>query len=183
MEVTQNSKYSARFSDRWTRCWSPIRRNDSAYLAYEAIAHSARISRHRRLRLVAGSELAAALAFAAQHGIPTASCRPANWTTRYARNDGNRCFTVRTSSLPRWNSPPRTRLRPPRLRDERRRPRRLPPGQKAAALHNALAPLAAACLPSRRSAPWPRGRPRLADKPPAPALLAHRIRRAVTAET
>src|ERR1035438_6673775 len=121
---------------------------DSAYLAYEA--H--RALGGRMLAVIADSaslprrELAAALAFAAQHGIPTRILQTRELDNPdYARNDGNRCFHCKDELF--------TQMETARLElgfhhiaygmnaDDRADFR---PGQKAAALHNALAPLAAA---------------------------------------
>ena len=123
---------------------------DSAYLAYEA--H--RALGGRMLAVIADSaslprrELAAALAFAAQHGIPTRILQTRELDNPdYARNDGNRCFHCKDELF--------TQMETARLElafahiaygmnaDDRADFR---PGQKAAALHNALAPLAAALL-------------------------------------
>ena len=78
---------------------------DSAYLAYEA--H--RVLGEQMLAVIADSpslprrELAAALDFAAQHGIPVHILQTRELDDpKYARNDGERCFTARTNCSPRW---------------------------------------------------------------------------------
>jgi uncharacterized protein len=161
---------------------------DSAYLAYEA--H--RALGGRMLAVIADSaslprrELAAALAFAAQHGIPTRILQTRELDNPdYARNDGNRCFHCKDELF--------TQMETARLElafahiaygmnaDDRADFR---PGQKAAALHNALAPLAAALLTKHEVRALAREAGlALADKP-ASACLSSRIEygRAVTAE-
>jgi pyridinium-3,5-biscarboxylic acid mononucleotide sulfurtransferase len=161
---------------------------DSAYLAYEA--H--RALGDRMIAVIADSpslprrELAAALDFAAQHGIPTHILQTRELEDPdYARNDQNRCFHCKDELF--------TQMEAARLQlgfahlaygmnvDDRRDFR---PGQKAAVLHNALAPLAAANLSKEdiRTLAREAGLT-LADKP-ASACLSSRIEygRSVTAE-
>ena len=132
---------------------------DSAYLAFAAY----QVLGDRMLAVIADSpslprrELAAALDFASDHGIPTHILLTRELDDpNYARNDRNRCFHCKDELF--------TQMEAARLQlgfkhiaygmnmDDRGDFR---PGQKAAAMHNALAPLAAAILPSRRFAPWP----------------------------
>jgi uncharacterized protein len=161
---------------------------DSAYLAY--IAH--RILGDRMLGVIADSpslprkELAAALAFASEHSIPIRILQTRELDDpNYARNDQNRCFHCKDELF--------TQMEATRLElgfahlaygmnlDDRGDFR---PGQKAATLHNAIAPLAAANLTKAeiRSLAREAGLT-LADKP-ASACLSSRIEygRAVTAE-
>ena len=161
---------------------------DSAYLAY--IAH--RILGDRMLGVIADSpslprkELAAALAFASEHSIPIRILQTRELDDpNYARNDQNRCFHCKDELF--------TQMEATRLElgfahlaygmnlDDRGDFR---PGQKAATLHNAIAPLAAANLTKTeiRSLAREAGLT-LADKP-ASACLSSRIEygRAVTAE-
>jgi pyridinium-3,5-biscarboxylic acid mononucleotide sulfurtransferase len=161
---------------------------DSAYLAYEA--H--RALGDRMLAVIADSaslprqELAAALAFASEHGIPTHILQTRELEDpNYTRNDHNRCFHCKDELF--------TQMEAARLElgfaqiaygmntDDRAEFR---PGQKAAALHKALAPLAAANLSKTdiRTLAREAGLA-LADKP-ASACLSSRIEygRPVTAE-
>jgi uncharacterized protein len=161
---------------------------DSAYLAYEA--H--RALGNRMLAVIADSpslprrELAAALDFAAGLGIPTHILQTRELEDpNYVRNDGNRCFHCKDELF--------TQMEAARLElgfahlaygmntDDRRDFR---PGQQAAALHNALAPLAAALLTKQEIRTLARDAGlSLADKP-ASACLSSRIEygRPVTAE-
>jgi uncharacterized protein len=161
---------------------------DSAYLAY--LAH--RVLGERMLAIIADSpslpraELAAALDFAAQHGIPIQILQTRELDDpKYARNDGDRCFHCKDELF--------TRMEAERLRlgfahlaygrnlddDGDRRP-----GQRAAEQHQALAPLAAARLGKQEIRTLAREAGlSLADKP-ASACLSSRIEygRPVTAE-
>jgi pyridinium-3,5-biscarboxylic acid mononucleotide sulfurtransferase len=161
---------------------------DSAYLAY--VAH--RVLGDRMLAVIADSpslprkELAAALAFASEQNIPIHILQTRELEDpNYARNDQNRCFHCKDELF--------TQMETTRLElgfaylaygmnlDDRGDFR---PGQKAAALHNAIAPLAAANLTKQeiRSLAREAGLS-LADQP-ASACLSSRIEygRAVTAE-
>ena len=161
---------------------------DSAFLAY--VAHQT--LGDRMLAVIADSaslprkELAAALAFTAQHGIPTHILQTGELEKPdYVRNDAQRCFHCKDELF--------TQMEAARLRlgfahlaygmnlDDRGEFR---PGQKAAALHNALSPLVTAQLTKVeiRSLAREAGLS-LADKP-ASACLSSRIEygRPVTAE-
>jgi uncharacterized protein len=152
---------------------------DSAFLAY--VAHQ--VLGQRTIAVIADSpslprrELAAALDFAAQHGIPTHILQTRELDDpNYARNDHNRCFHCKDELF--------TQMEATRLQlgfahlaygmnlDDRND---LRPGQKAASLHNALAPLAAANLSKAdiRTLARQAGLT-LADKP-ASACLSSRI--------
>jgi uncharacterized protein len=161
---------------------------DSAFLAYTAHA----VLGDRMLAVIADSaslprrELAAALAFASQHNIPVHILQTGELNDpNYARNDQNRCFHCKDELF--------TQMEATRLKlgfahlaygmnvDDRGEFR---PGQKAAAMHNALAPLAAAGLTKDEIRTLARNAGlTLADKP-ASACLSSRIEygRAVTAE-
>jgi uncharacterized protein len=161
---------------------------DSAYLAY--IAH--RILGDRMLGVIADSpslprkELAAALAFASEQNIPIHILQTRELEDpNYARNDQNRCFHCKDELF--------TQMEATRLElgfaylaygmnlDDRGDFR---PGQKAAALHNAIAPLAAANLTKQEIRTLAREAGlSLADKP-ASACLSSRIEygRTVTTE-
>jgi pyridinium-3,5-biscarboxylic acid mononucleotide sulfurtransferase len=161
---------------------------DSAYLAY--LAH--RILGDRMLAVIADSpslprkELAAALAFASEHSIPIQILQTSELDDpNYARNDQNRCFHCKDELF--------TQMEATRLElgfahlaygmnlDDRGEFR---PGQQAAALHNAIAPLAAAQLTKQEIRTLARDAGlALADKP-ASACLSSRIEygRAVTPE-
>jgi len=152
---------------------------DSAFLAYAA--HQA--LGDRMLAVIADSaslprkELAAALAFTAEHGIPTQILQTGELDKPdYIRNDAQRCFHCKDELF--------TQMEAARLSlgfehlaygmnlDDRGEFR---PGQKAAALHNALAPLVTAQLTKAeiRSLAREAGLS-LADKP-ASACLSSRI--------
>jgi uncharacterized protein len=161
---------------------------DSAYLAYAA--HQ--ILGDRMLAVIADSaslprqELAAALAFAAEHGIPTHILQTRELDDpNYARNDSNRCFHCKDELFTQMEAT-RAELGFVHLAygmnvDDRGEFR---PGQKAAALHNALAPLAAAGLTKQEIRTVARDAGlSLADKP-ASACLSSRIEygRPVTSE-
>lgn len=161
---------------------------DSAFLAY--CAHQ--VLRERMMAVIADSaslprrELAAALDFAAQHEIPihilqTRELDDAN----YARNDHNRCFHCKDELFTQMEAA-RGELGFAHLAygmnlDDRGEFR---PGQKAAAMHHAVAPLAAAELTKNEVRALARHAGlTLADKP-ASACLSSRIEygRPVTAE-
>ena len=161
---------------------------DSAYLAY--VAHL--VLGDRMLAVIADSpslprqELAAALAFAAAHNIPTHILQTRELDNpNYTRNDGNRCFHCKDELFIQMEAT-RIQLGFAHLAygmntDDRSEFR---PGQKAAALHNALAPLAAANLTKQEIRTLAREAGlAIADKP-ASACLSSRIEygRAVTAE-
>ena len=161
---------------------------DSAFLAY--VAH--RSLGDRMLAVIADSpslprqELAAALAFASEHGIPTHILQTRELDDpNYARNDQNRCFHCKDELFSQMEAA-RLQLGFAHLAygmnvDDRGDFR---PGQKAAALHNALAPLAEANLTKQEIRTLARESGlTLADKP-ASACLSSRIEygRAVTAE-
>lgn len=162
---------------------------DSAYLAYEA--H--RALGNRMVAVIADSpslprrELAAALDFAAQHGIPTRILQTRELDdANYARNDKNRCFHCKDELFTQMEAT-RSELGFAHLAygmnvDDRREFR---PGQQAAVLHNALAPLAAANMSKAdvRTLARTAGLS-IADKP-ASACLSSRIEygRPVTAES
>ena len=161
---------------------------DSAYLAYEA--HGA--LGDRMLAVIADSpslprrELAAALKFAEQHRIPVHILQTHELEDpNYARNDANRCFHCKDELF--------TRMEAARAEsgfkhlaygmnlDDRGEFR---PGQKAAALHSALAPLVTAELTKAEIRTLARDAGlELADKP-ASACLSSRIEygRPVSAE-
>jgi uncharacterized protein len=161
---------------------------DSAFLAYAAYS----VLGDRMLAVIADSaslprrELAAALTFGAEQNIPVHILQTSELSDpNYARNDQNRCFHCKDELF--------TQMEATRLElgfahlaygmnvDDRGEFR---PGQKAAAQHNALAPLAAAGLTKAEIRTLAReARLTLADKP-ASACLSSRIEygRAVTAE-
>jgi pyridinium-3,5-biscarboxylic acid mononucleotide sulfurtransferase len=161
---------------------------DSAFLAYAA--H--RALGERMLAVIADSaslprkELAAALAFTAERGIPTHILQTGELDKPdYRRNDAERCFHCKDELFTQMEAL-RVRLGFAHLAygmnlDDRGEFR---PGQKAAALHNALAPLAAAQLTKAEIRALAREVGlSIADKP-ASACLSSRIEygRAVTAE-
>jgi uncharacterized protein len=165
---------------------------DSAFLAHTA--H--RVLGDRILAVIADSpslprrELAAALAFTATHGIPTHILQTQELSDpNYIRNDAQRCFHCKDELFTQMEF---ARLslgfqhlaygmnlddQAPGVADFR-------PGQKAAALHNATAPLATAQLSKAEIRALAREAGlSLADKP-ASACLSSRLEygRAVTAE-
>jgi uncharacterized protein len=162
---------------------------DSAFLAYAA--H--RALGNRMLAVIADSaslprkELAAALAFTAQHGIPTRILQTTELDKpEYIRNDSQRCFHCKDELF--------TQMEATRLElgfahlaygmnlDDRGEFR---PGQQAAVLHNALAPLVTAGLSKNEIRTLARDAGlTIADKP-ASACLSSRIEygRPVTTET
>jgi len=161
---------------------------DSAFLAYAA--HQA--LGDRMLAVIADSaslprkELAAALAFTAQYGIPTHILQTAELEKPdYIRNDSQRCFHCKDELFTQMEAA-RVKLGFAHLAygmnlDDRGDFR---PGQKAAALHGALAPLVTAqlCKVEIRALAREAGLS-LADKP-ASACLSSRIEygRPVTVE-
>jgi uncharacterized protein len=161
---------------------------DSAYLAYAA--HLA--LGERMLAVIADSpslprkELADAVAFAERHGIPVQVLRTHELEKpEYARNDAQRCFHCKSELFTQMEEA-RQRLGFERLAygmnlDDRGEFR---PGQKAAELHGALAPLVGAGLSKQEIRELARSAGlSLADKP-ASACLSSRVEygRAVTSE-
>ena len=161
---------------------------DSAFLAYAA--HQA--LGERMLAVIADSaslprkELAAALAFTAQHGIPTQILQTGELEKPdYIRNDSQRCFHCKDELFTQMETA-RVRLGFGHLAygmnlDDRGEFR---PGQKAATLHGALTPLVNAQLSKAEIRALARTAAlSLADKP-ASACLSSRIEygRPVTAE-
>ena len=161
---------------------------DSAYLAYAA--HQA--LGERMLAVIADSpslprkELADALAFAERHGIPVQVLQTQELqNVEYARNDAQRCFHCKSELFTQMEET-RQRLGFKHLAygmnlDDRGEFR---PGQKAAELHGALAPLVDAKLSKQEIRMLAREAGlSLADKP-ASACLSSRIEygRPVTAE-
>jgi pyridinium-3,5-biscarboxylic acid mononucleotide sulfurtransferase len=161
---------------------------DSAYLAY--VAHL--VLGDRMLAVIADSpslprqELDAALAFASEHSIPIHLLQTRELDNPdYARNDSNRCFHCKDELF--------TQMETARLElgfahlaygmnlDDRGDFR---PGQKAAALHHALAPLVAANLTKQEIRALARAAGLILADKPASACLSSRIEygRAVTAE-
>jgi uncharacterized protein len=161
---------------------------DSAFLAFEA--HLA--LGNRMLAVIADSpslprrELAAALDFAAQHGIPVHILQTRELDDpNYARNDSNRCFHCKDELFTQMEAA-RVELGFAHLAygmnlDDRGEFR---PGQKAAAMHNALAPLAAASLTKQEIRTLAREAGLTLSDKPASACLSSRIEygRPVTAE-
>ena len=161
---------------------------DSAYLAYEARV----VLGDRMLAVIADSpslprrELAAALKFAEAHGIPIHILQTHELDDpNYARNDANRCFHCKDELFSQMEAA-RAKLGFQHLAygmnlDDRGEFR---PGQKAAAMHNALAPLVTAELTKSEIRALAREAGlKLADKP-ASACLSSRIEygRSVSAE-
>ncbi len=161
---------------------------DSAYLAYEA--H--RALGERMIAVIADSaslpraELAAALDFAALHGIPVRILQTRELDDpKYVRNDGDRCFHCKDELFTQMEAA-RLELGFARIAYGRNLDddADLRPGQRAAALHHALAPLAAANLGKAEVRALARAAGlTLADKP-ASACLSSRIEygRPVTVE-
>ena len=152
---------------------------DSAFLAYAA--HQA--LGERMLAVIADSaslprkELAAALAFTAQRGIPTQILQTGELEKPdYIRNDSQRCFHCKDELFTQMETA-RARLGFGHLAygmnlDDRGEFR---PGQKAAAMHGALAPLVTAQLSKAEIRTLARTAGlSLADKP-ASACLSSRI--------
>ena len=161
---------------------------DSAFLAY--VAHQ--VLGERMLAVIADSpslprkELAAALEFAAAHGIPTDILRTRELDLPdYSRNDANRCYHCKDELFTQMEAA-RQRLGFAHIAygmnvDDRGDHR---PGQRAAAEHHVLAPLAKAGLSKAEVRTLARDAGlNLADKP-ASACLSSRIEygRPVTAE-
>ena len=161
---------------------------DSAYLAYAAY----RVLGQRMLAVIADSpslprkELADAMAFAERHGIPVRVLQTHELETpEYARNDAQRCFHCKSELFTQMEGA-RVRLGFERLAygmnlDDRGEFR---PGQKAAEMHGALAPLVDAGLNKQEIRTLAREAGlSLADKP-ASACLSSRIEygREVTVE-
>jgi uncharacterized protein len=161
---------------------------DSAYLAYAA--HQ--VLGERMLAVIADSpslprkELADAMAFAERHGIPVRVLQTHELEKpEYARNDAQRCFHCKSELFTQMEEA-RARLGFERLAygmnmDDRGEFR---PGQRAAELHGALAPLVDAGLSKVEIRMLAREAGlELADKP-ASACLSSRIEygREVTAE-
>jgi pyridinium-3,5-biscarboxylic acid mononucleotide sulfurtransferase len=165
---------------------------DSAYLAY--VAHQ--VLGENMLAVIADSaslpraELAAALAFTAQHNIPTQILQTDELDNPdYRRNDARRCFHCKDELFTQMEKARATRNfqhlaygmnlddRAPGVAEFR-------PGQQAAAQHHAVAPLATAQLTKTEIRTLAREAGlSLADKP-ASACLSSRIEygRAVTRE-
>ncbi len=161
---------------------------DSAFLAYAAYQALG----DRMLAVIADSaslpraELAAALAFTAEHGIPTHVLHTDELANpEYRRNDAQRCFHCKDELFTRMEET-RARLGFAHLAygmnvDDRGEFR---PGQQAAALHRAVAPLVTAGLSKAEIRELAREAGlRVWDKP-ASACLSSRIEygRPVTAE-
>jgi uncharacterized protein len=161
---------------------------DSAYLAHTAHA----VLGERMLAMIADSpslprkELAAALVFAARHGIPVQVLQTQEMENpAYARNDAQRCFHCKDELFTQMEDA-RVRLGFEHLAygmnlDDKGEFR---PGQQAAAMHGALAPLVQAGLNKAEIRALAREAGlELADKP-ASACLSSRIEygRPVTAE-
>jgi uncharacterized protein len=165
---------------------------DSAFLTHAA--H--RILGTRMLAVIADSpslprrELAAALAFTAAHGIPTQILQTSELSDpNYARNDAQRCFHCKDELFTQMET---ARLSlgfthlayGMNLDDQAPAVAEFRPGQKAAAMHNAIAPLATAQLTKAEIRALARNAGlALADKP-ASACLSSRIEygRPVTVE-
>jgi uncharacterized protein len=161
---------------------------DSAFLAYAAYCALG----EQMLAVIADSpslprkELADALAFAERHGIPVRVLQTHEMENpEYARNDAQRCFHCKSELFTQMEDA-RQRLGFKHLAygmnlDDRGEFR---PGQKAAALHGALAPLVEAGLSKAEIRMLARDAElSLADKPSS-ACLSSRIEygRPVTAE-
>ena len=156
---------------------------DSAYLAYAA--HEA--LGDRMVAVIADSaslprqELAAALAFTAEHGIPTHILQTGELDKPdYVRNDAQRCFHCKDELFTQMEAA-RQRLGFAHLAygmnldDQAPGTGEFRPGQQAATLHHALAPLATAQLTKAEIRKLAREAGlTLADKP-ASACLSSRI--------
>ena len=161
---------------------------DSAFLAY--VAHH--VLGQRMLAVIADSpslprgELAAALDFASEHGIPLHILQTRELDDpNYARNDSDRCFHCKDELFTQMEAARQklgfTHIAYGRNLDD---DGDLRPGQRAAAMHRALAPLAAAKLTKLEIRTLAREAGlKVADKP-ASACLSSRIEygRTVTAE-
>ena len=165
---------------------------DSAFLAFAA--HQA--LGDRMLAVIADSaslprqELADALAFTAQHGIPTHILYTAELANPdYARNDAQRCFHCKDELFTQMEATRAERhfahiAYGMNLDDQAPGIAAFRPGQQAAAQHHALAPLVTASLTKAEIRTLAReANLTLADKP-ASACLSSRIEygRPVTAE-
>lgn len=152
---------------------------DSAFLAYAAYQALG----DRMLAVIADSaslprtELAAALAFTAEHGIPTQILSTSELDNPdYQRNDSQRCFHCKDELFTQMEQA-RTRLGFEHLAygmnlDDRGEFR---PGQQAAAQHKAVAPLVTAGLTKAEIRSLAQARSlRIWDKP-ASACLASRV--------
>jgi uncharacterized protein len=161
---------------------------DSAFLAYRAHC----VLGERMLAVIADSaslprkELASALAFTAEHGIPTQVLQTTELDKpEYQRNDAQRCFHCKDELFTQMEAT-RVRLGFAHLAYGRNVDDggEFRPGQRAAAMHAALAPLADAQLTKAEIRALAREAGlTLADKP-ASACLSSRIEygRAVTVE-
>jgi uncharacterized protein len=161
---------------------------DSAFLAY--VAHQ--VLGQRMLAVIADSpslprgELAAALDFASEHGIPVHILQTRELDDpKYARNDSDRCFHCKDELFTQMEAA-RVELGFAQIAYGRNLDDDgdLRPGQRAAAMHRALAPLAAAKLTKLEIRTLAREAGlKVADKP-ASACLSSRIEygRTVTAE-
>ena len=161
---------------------------DSAFLAYTAYG----VLGDKMLAVIADSaslprkELAAALAFTAAHNIPTQILQTGELDKPdYIRNDAQRCFHCKDELFTQMEAARRSlgfaHLAYGMNLDDRGEFR---PGQRAAAMHNALAPLVTAQLSKAEIRTLAREAGlTLADKP-ASACLSSRIEygRAVTVE-
>ncbi len=161
---------------------------DSAYLAYTA--HQ--VLGEKMLAVIADSaslprkELAAALAFTAAHNIPTQILQTSELENAdYIRNDSRRCFHCKDELFTQMEAARKSlgfaHLAYGMNLDDQGDFR---PGQQAAAMHNALAPLVTAQLKKAEIRALAREASlNLADKP-ASACLSSRIEygRAVTVE-
>ncbi len=156
---------------------------DSAFLAF--IAH--RVLGQKMRAVIADSaslprvELDAALAFTAAHGIPTDVLQTAELDNPdYQRNDSQRCFHCKDELFTQMEQA-RVRLGfghiafGMNLDDQAESIARFRPGQQAAAMHHAVAPLVTAGLAKSEIRALARAAGlSLADKP-ASACLASRI--------
>ena len=131
---------------------------DSAFLAYEA--HE--MMGERMLAVIADSpslprgELAAALEFAAEHGIPVHILQTRELDDpKYARNDSDRCFHCKDELFTQMEAA-REKLGFAQIAYGRNLDDDgdLRPGQRAAAMHHALAPLAEAKLGKLEIRSW-----------------------------
>ncbi|MBW4039405.1 MAG: ATP-dependent sacrificial sulfur transferase LarE [Acidobacteria bacterium] len=189
MDVTSKAKLlEAKLADAGSLLVAYSGGTDSAFLAYAAHA----VLGEQMLAVIADSpslprkELAAALVFAARHGIPVQVLQTHEMENpEYARNDAQRCFHCKDELFTQMEEA-RVRLGFKHLAygmnvDDRGEFR---PGQQAAAMHGALAPMAQAGLTKAEIRTLAREAGlELADKP-ASACLSSRIEygRPVTAE-
>ncbi len=189
MDVTSKAKLlEAKLADAGSLLVAYSGGTDSAFLAYAAHA----VLGEQMLAVIADSpslprkELSAALVFAARHGIPVQVLQTHEMENpEYARNDAQRCFHCKDELFTQMEEA-RVRLGFKHLAygmnvDDRGEFR---PGQQAAAMHGALAPMAQAGLTKAEIRTLAREAGlELADKP-ASACLSSRIEygRPVTAE-